>query len=459
MKKILTTAGVLGAMLVITPMFAAFEAHVVNVTATIENALSVNKSHIKFGTVFPQENLKEPLEVKLSQSFMSETRVDDVDYFIRQKPKCGITSLNGTVLDELNTKTGHVKIGDNPATPNVVETHWIDCGTAPRDLANGETWGVLPDLCPYISKHGDKTPENDGWLESFHIPWRIVTDVSGNKKVVWLDTKGHLAKSARDIVDNWIIDLAVPCFGGYCAQDWEKFVKDTSGDNQIDPSLYVQDKDNEHKVFGCDLWIEVGGISLPGIGCKGTLDMMLVMDESGSIEPGEMTTMKNAAKAFVDVLAPTAAGVHMGQTSFSTLGSLDLHLTDDVTAIKAAIDGLSPGGFTNLYEGILFAKDELANPGDGHDRADGGSPDYMVILTDGAPNEPGSNANAKALATSTANMAKAAGTVIYVVGIGTTSTTRDYLMNEIATSPSHYFDAADFDDLEAVLKGIAECKP
>lgn len=53
------------------PMFAAFEAHVINVTATIENALKVNTSAIDFGTVFPQEKLDKDFTVSLSDSFVS----------------------------------------------------------------------------------------------------------------------------------------------------------------------------------------------------------------------------------------------------------------------------------------------------------------------------------------------------------------------------------------------------
>ena len=70
-------------------MFAAFEAHVINVTATIENALYVHPESRNFGTIFPQEYKEMGIFVTFSQSFSAEnqTRVDDVDYVIKQKPK------------------------------------------------------------------------------------------------------------------------------------------------------------------------------------------------------------------------------------------------------------------------------------------------------------------------------------------------------------------------------------
>jgi uncharacterized protein YegL len=441
-KKLLLGFAALFAALAIIPLFAAFEAHVINVTARIENALSVDANHIQFGTVFPQEHLKKPLRVALSQSFVAEDRVDDVDYFIRQKPKCGITSQDGTVLDEQSTRTGHVVVTNE-------EQYEVDCGVPPRATTTGETWGVLPSLCEYLSKEDDQSPDNDGNLLSFHRPF-VVTD-----RVIWNDTRGHLAKSKQDFEDLWTIDLAVPCFGDHCAQDWAEFVHRINP-QAGDPNQWVQPIANEHKIFGCDLWVEVAGISLPGFGCADKLDLMLVLDRSGSIQPSELATLKTAAKAFVDALIPSPDGPHIGQTSFATTSTLDLHLTSDSSTIKAAIDALAADGFTNLKEGIELATGELANPGDGHDRPDFDSPDFMVVITDGAPNRPVGTAEADAKAA--ADAAKAAGTEIFVVGVGTTSSTADYLRDNIASGADHYFDAADYASLQTVLEGLISCK-
>ena len=234
--------------------FSAFEAHIVNVTATIENALGVSVTAIDFGTVFPQEHLDRPLTVALSDSFLGEDRVDDVEYFIRQKPKCGITSLNGTVLDEASTPTGHLSVIDGIAVP--------DCGEAPRVLLEGETFGVLPSLCPYISKEADGTPANDTSLTSFHVPWTVV-----DGQIVYTDAQGRLAKSDQDESDTWTIDLAVPTFQLMAAQDWLDFVRDITGNVDLtlaEANVFQLNPLDEHKVFGCDLWIEVSGVSESG---------------------------------------------------------------------------------------------------------------------------------------------------------------------------------------------------
>src|SRR3989344_2679419 len=183
MKKIFLGLGALALAVALVPMFAAFEAHVINVTAQIENALSVPVTPIAFGTVFPQEHLDQPLNVALSRSFFEENRVDDVEYIIRQKPKCAVTNEDGTQIVG-PTWTGHVVVGDNPYTTNVTETYYVDCD-ADRPIEvlqhpNPEFW-LLPSLCEYISKEGPDI--NDGDTASFHKPFQVV-----NGQVIWLDT-------------------------------------------------------------------------------------------------------------------------------------------------------------------------------------------------------------------------------------------------------------------------------
>jgi len=241
---------------------SAFEAHVINVTAQIENALQINTRPIDFGTVFPQEQLDKFFDVTLSASFLEEDRVDDVEYIIRQKPKCGVTAENGEVLLG-PTWTGHVSVD---AAGNAV----IDCE---QDRPEGEgvdpspqgdlDFYLLPSLCEYLSKHevtqdsnaiaeGDDADED---VPAFHQPWSV-----GPNGIDWLEAIGYLSKDDEDETDTWNIDLKVPCFGDHCAQDWAIFVHDANP-NAGDPDQYVQDINNEHKVFGCDLWIEVTEVS------------------------------------------------------------------------------------------------------------------------------------------------------------------------------------------------------
>ncbi len=250
MKKILVGFLTLAAVFTVLPMFAAFEAHVINVTAKIENALNVPLEYLNFGTVFPQEHLDKTLDITLSNSFQEQDRVNTVDYIIRQKPKCAVTSNNGTVLVG-PTWTGHVIVDEQTEGG-----YRIDCEQdKPADLVvpEGASYGLLPSLCEYISKHPDNQPENDGSLNSFHQAWEILPDGT----IDWNDTPGTLVNN-DDLSDVWTIDLAVPCFGGYCAQDWADFVHRINAD--ANPDDYTQPIENEHKVFGCNLWVEVTAV-------------------------------------------------------------------------------------------------------------------------------------------------------------------------------------------------------
>jgi predicted ribosomally synthesized peptide with SipW-like signal peptide len=185
-----------------------------------------------------------------------------------------------------------------------------------------------------------------------------------------------------------------------------------------------------------------------GIGCSEQSDTIFVLDSSGSIDDTELGVMETAAKAFATALAPSEFGNHIGVVDFDDDAVLTQELTDILADIESAIDALSSGGATNLSAGIDVAQDELEGP---NDRADGPAPDFMVIMTDGIPNLGGGEAGA----TTAANAAKAAGTTIYVVGIG--GGVDVSFLESIATSPAHYFSSAEFSDLEAILLSLSSC--
>lgn len=89
MKKTRKVLAAVVAIALLVPMFAAFEAHTINVKAHIENALQVSMKEVDFGTVFPQEVFDREFSVGLSESFMAQDRVNDVHYKLTQlrKPK------------------------------------------------------------------------------------------------------------------------------------------------------------------------------------------------------------------------------------------------------------------------------------------------------------------------------------------------------------------------------------
>ncbi len=272
---------------------------------------------------------------------MTEERVDDVNYFIRQKPKCAVTADDGQTLTG-PTATGEIIIGDNASTTEVVETSWIDCGPAPRELEEDESWDVLPSLCPYISKEDDQSPDNDGSTPSFHQPWTV-----GSTTVTWLDTLGRLAKSEQDTEDNWTIDLAVPCFGGSCAQDWANFV--TSVNPAANPDEFTQPIENEHKIFGCDLWVEVLGVSTststePTTQTL-TVNKVVVNDDDGTATTTDFSFTLDGGSAIAfeadgSNVMPVSAGAHIvaepAVAGYTATFSGDCDATGNVTVATSS---------------------------------------------------------------------------------------------------------------------------
>jgi len=195
--------------------FSAFEAHVINVTAHIENALKViPDAPIAFGTVFPQEHLERRIFITTSESFCQSTqrRVLNIDYKIVQKPKC---------INEAGQY-------------------------APVDWATHECpvgYNSMPLLCPFLSKtpvYEDPVPYTDYGVPAFHDLSAIAT--------------GTINKD-HDLLDEWIIDLAVPCYEGYCSQDYDEFVH--SYNPLANPHDFEAIGNPAGTTFGCDLWFEV----------------------------------------------------------------------------------------------------------------------------------------------------------------------------------------------------------
>jgi hypothetical protein len=236
MKKILMGLAATGTAIAMVPLFAAFEAHVINVTAKIENALYVHPQSLEYGTVFPQEHLDSSFFMAFSQSF-SETnqrRVGTVEYVIKQKPKPREAFVQQVGVEAARDYC-HSNSPANAGDPN--DPYYVNC---------------YPNLCPYLSKHPDNfpAPGNDVGVPAFHNP---------EDPNYWAE--GKLVKFPNvnnDPADIWTVDLAVPCFEGQCAQDWADFVHGLNP--SANPDDYVLDPGLEHQVFGCDLWAEVTSI-------------------------------------------------------------------------------------------------------------------------------------------------------------------------------------------------------
>jgi hypothetical protein len=193
-------------------------------------------------------------------------------------------------------------------------------------------------------------------------------------------------------------------------------------------------------------------------------DLMLCIDISGTIDEIELGQIKTAGHTFLNLIHSDNAIT--GQVSFETNAHMDRHLTSYEQRCHDALDLLSDTEFrTNLGDGIIFCYNELmAGTYDAGDDAldmsvgdrvpDGEYPDYIIVMTDGAPNEPGGT-NPYDYAQAAAENCDAAGIEIFVVGVGImVQSDMEFLRDDIATTPGHYFGINDYSGLEAALLAI-----
>lgn len=173
-------------------------------------------------------------------------------------------------------------------------------------------------------------------------------------------------------------------------------------------------------------------------------DLITMVDTSLSMTSGgKLQAAQTAAHRFVDKLDFSLQ--RMAILAFYGTARLVVGLSNDPVAINNAIDNLPIDRGTDIANAIDVAQEELTRNGRPDARP------VMVLITDGAPNEPASGPEQAALLS--ANAAKVAGTTIYTIGLG--SGAAETLLKQIATGPDHYFFAPGNDQLAAIYDQIA----
>ena len=185
------------------------------------------------------------------------------------------------------------------------------------------------------------------------------------------------------------------------------------------------------------------------------LDVVMVIDSSGSIVGPELDTEKAAFKGFVDAFLP-ATPSEMAVVDFDAFAAVVQGFTNDPTALKAAIDTATTGQFTNWDDALYDARTLFPNRTE---------PDVIVFASDGWPNSIGGHEGeplelyypgpgpALHQALLEANAAKASGVRIFALGIGQDIQSTANL--ELISSPGAVY-LADFDDLAQALAQVAD---
>ena len=175
-------------------------------------------------------------------------------------------------------------------------------------------------------------------------------------------------------------------------------------------------------------------------------DIVLVLDRSGSMQGAPLAALKAGANQFVDIIDEGTDGVldgviangsRVGVVSFADSATVNQPLTGSAGAVKSAVNALVASGGTNHEAAITTAQSQLAG---------GSGNDIMIIFTDGQTTVGGDASNEAAAA-------RAAGTEIFVIGLGDVNQAE---LADWATDPdsSHLFITPSASDVEAIFQAI-----
>jgi Uncharacterized protein encoded in toxicity protection region of plasmid R478, contains von Willebrand factor (vWF) domain len=180
-------------------------------------------------------------------------------------------------------------------------------------------------------------------------------------------------------------------------------------------------------------------------------DIVLVLDRSGSMAGSPLTNMKAGAKTFIDIIDEATdgaedgnigSGSHIGIVSFSDTAVADTQLITSVSDLKAAADALTAGGSTNHADAFAKAV-QLFDPASTNAKV-------IVMFTDG-------KTTAGIPPAPVAAAARAAGIVIYCIGLIGADGIDAAVLNDWATDPdaSHVAVTPDDAELEELFADLA----
>ncbi len=177
---------------------SAFEAHVVNVKAHVENALIVSRdADMDFGITFPQDLLEKELYIGLSESFRStnQTRVSDLEYVLFWTPK--LVSEHPGAIDP--DGDGFFEPIYPFIVPGFVSAESPLDGIVPGAITPPSSFTSCPTPSGYVKwgwGHLDKASDpSDVWHLKFNVPvfdawWNNGTDPNVNYPHILYSTPG-----------------------------------------------------------------------------------------------------------------------------------------------------------------------------------------------------------------------------------------------------------------------------
>ena len=178
MKKALLVLGAVAMVFSGVAAVSAYEAHTVNITAHVENAIALSTPtdwggyYGSFGTVFPEEFLWKDLQVRVSTSFCwmpDQQRVKDIDYqiWVDRLPRAvGYYPWLGDAL--AFSIDGDSGLGDGE------EWAWVGNAWPPPIMVTSGSLSKQDNVAPFYT---DSTPPPLNWMDDGKDIIRVGLDV------------------------------------------------------------------------------------------------------------------------------------------------------------------------------------------------------------------------------------------------------------------------------------------
>ncbi|NCC37716.1 MAG: VWA domain-containing protein, partial [Chloroflexia bacterium] len=176
--------------------------------------------------------------------------------------------------------------------------------------------------------------------------------------------------------------------------------------------------------------------------CTEPLDLMLVLDGSGSISSTNFRQMREFVSNLVSsyTVGPDDARVGIAQFGTQGQGRYELRLADDPSVILARVNAMRQlGGYTDIQEGLQLGREDLAANG----RT--GVPQVIILLTDGAHNQGGDPVEE-------AQLVRDAGMHLFAIAVGSGPNLSQ--LNALTADPQRVFSVSNFASLSTILRQI-----
>jgi uncharacterized protein YegL len=207
--------------------------------------------------------------------------------------------------------------------------------------------------------------------------------IAGAKNISnpYLGEDGHLRLAEEVARENFSVGYLMTPDSGEKSATFTAYADD---DHRIRVEGTVSSPGNLAGLFGVD-WVATNAM---GVAKKNEVEIMLVLDRSGSMDGTPMRDLKKAARSFVSFFEETQDQDKMGLVSFATSVKVDVPLGNNyVSSMTSKINAMDAVGATNAEDSLSQA----GNPAKGGLTDQSGVPgnkrvqQFVIFFSDGNP--------------------------------------------------------------------------